>query len=586
MTSANRWGKSYVGMYEVLSCARGNHEFKDVPLVEQLWICIPSMDAFERIHMSIFHKMCPRAWMAGEFNKSDNYVDIEWDPEHPDYKAKLDAHAPGFCRIWVLSYEQNPAVLVGAAVDGAWMDEPPPRPHVTELMARLASTNGWLMMTFTPVAGIGWWYNSLWRPAKAGRAGWFFLQAALAERNRTNPNPEEYEVGRILVDHWRVPYRERALDRNHNVITCTCPSREEWGTCFGCRKRVIDMASDYPDIEDREIRVFGEVRAKQGLVYKQFSELVHVVPRFTIPIDYEIVGGVDPGAHGFHCTIAAISPGEQLYIIDEMFSQRQTTLHRYRILEHKVRHIRPKGDWPDGMAEVTFLVDCEDAQIIIELNSVVEEHLREQYLRGEELIVQLSFAPIDQGLKARKAGFLRVQQRLQPKKARQTPRIPDPDNPGELIQVRPTPDDGEPMIYFFDDLYCEWQGDDRYYRESRILWEIMLYSWKAPPRSKIVRPDDGDEESAAGAHAMASFRYLVMSRYGGAPEVLDQQNIDEKYHGYVPPEFDKDDEHLGPDQRREKRRIQKFLGQLHREQEMMDDFPDWDPADGEQEWMY
>ena len=73
---------------------------------------------------------------------------------------------------------------------------------------------------------------------------------------------------------------------------------------------------------------------------------------------------------------------------------------------------------------------------------------------------------------------------------------------------------GEPRIYFLDNLRSEWQGADKYHRESRVLWEIDHYMWRRPNKGTTVNPDDADEYSADGAHAMAAFRYLIMARLG------------------------------------------------------------------------
>ena len=565
ITSANRWGKSYVGMAEILWWARGHHPYRrDVKPAKQLWICVPSYETFERVHMPIFEQLCPPSWLRADiwgnpspFNKSDHYVDIAWD----------ERWGPGHCRVWVLTYEQRPKTWVGAAVNGCWMDEPPPRAHVHEVMARLRSVRGWLLLTFTPVEGIGWWFESLWKPAKSGKNGWFFLQAALAERDYDNPNPREYEVGRILVPHFRVPYH--GVDPESGK-PCTCPTPEEWGSCRACRNEVIEFARDFPDVTDREIRIFGEVKGKQGLIYKMFDEEVHVIPPFTLPLGYSIFAGIDPGYHGFHVTIGAIDGHDNLYIVKEIFSQGETTNVRFHRIVNAIRALRPSPrDWPDGRAMISVAVDTEDPQVILELNERAIESLEVQHKLGEKLIVQLSFAAIDQGLKAVKGGLLRIQQMLSPDPKRQPPRlvqreITPKDAKGEVI--------GEPRIYFFDDLYAEWQGADQYYRQSRILWEIMQYDWKQPSQNPVVKRDEPNKENADGAHAMDSWRYLVMSRFGPTREDKVRAKYEDDF---------RDDSELTSEQRREKRRVEKFLARIERERQLEDDWDDetWDEYD-------
>ena len=496
-------------------CARGDHRFRKVRPVPQLWITVPSYEEFDRVHRPLLRKLCPAHWYRREYTDSSHRFEIEWNQER---------HGEGSCEVWVLTYEMNPHTWTGAQVFGIWMDEPPPRPHMKEAMARLADSRGWLLSTFTPVDGIGWWYPAIWRPAREGKNEWFSHRAALAERDPATP-ADEFEVGRVLVDHMRVPFRGESEDPDGNPLICTCETIEVHGSCRACRDQVIRMARDYPDIADREIRVFGKVRGKQGLVYKQYDEGVHLVPRFELTPEYDIVGGLDPGYHGFHVTFGAISSDNRLYVVEEMFSQGETTQDRFNQIVEKVRGLCTGRRWLGLTITAVFFVDTEDKQLVLELN-VEAAKLRDREGKRQDgaVRVHLAFASLDQGLKARKAGFLKVQQMLQPRSHRYTP-APlkrDPAKPDHPMFNRHRPEEGEPLIYFFDDLYCEWQGDDQFHRESRILWEILLYSWLEPVRGTTLKRDDADEHSCDGAHAMASLRYLVMSRYG-----TDEQDNDE-----------------------------------------------------------
>ena len=544
ITSANRWGKSYYGVAECLYAARGVHPWRPTRRpAKQVWICCPSYESFDKVQMPIFEQLCPKSWLrvdhhgnTAQFNKSDHYVDIKWD-------AKW---GPGHCRIWVLTYEQNPKTWVGAAVNYAWMDEPPPRPHMMEIFARLRSARGSLLATFTPVDGIGWWHEAIWKPAKIGQNGWYFQQAALAERNPSTPT-NEFEVGRILVPHFRVPYRGEDPETGER---CTCPTPASWGSCIACRREVIEMARDFPDLTDREIRVFGEVKGKQGLIYPMYDEAVHLIPRFKIPVYWPLYGGIDPGFHGFHCTIGAISPDEELVVADELFSQRETTNVRFDKLVTKVRALRPKPeDWQNPKAAVVpFAVDTEDPQVVLELNTRALEVMARQEEAEEDIIIMLAFAPIEQGQKAVKAGILRKQQMLQP----------NPEKPTPSWVARKRPKEGEPDIYLFDDLYCEWQGPDQYYRRGRLDWEYGQYSWKEPVQNSTLKRDEPNKDQADGAHGMDSKRYLVMSRFGPSVEAKARARQEEGFRA---------DEELTNDQRREKRKIQALLKRLDEERE-------------------
>jgi phage terminase large subunit-like protein len=461
----NRWGKSEYGMREVLWRARGNHPYRDLAPHSMIWVGAPDYPSYTRFHKPAFDRWCPPSWIVGQFHTTEKWVDIR----------RLDG---GICRIFFLSYDMPRTKWQGAGVDFIWLDEEMPEDLVKECLARIVTTQGSILLTFTPVSGVGWWFSSLWQPARKGQNRWWPYQAGLATRDEANE--AEFEIGQSLVPHLT-------------------------------RAQIIEFASEYPDPDERAIRVFGEVKGRTGLVYKGYRADVHRVPPFRVPDRYELWGAVDPGYHGFAAIIAAVSPGERVYVVDEMFSQQQTTRDRFRALAGKARQLLPKN--VDGDPEprvVVFWVDTEDPQVVLELNTQAALAAEEDAKQGLRP-VHLAFASLDQGLKARKAGFLRVQQQLAQAENRAKPEV----------VARERHPQGEPMLYFFDDLYSEWQGEDRFYRESRVLWELERYSWKRPAKtSPTIQPDDADENSAGGAHMMASLRYLIMSRIGppDAPE--------------------------------------------------------------------
>ena len=497
VVSANRWGKTACGMQEILHCARGKHPERPVnPEPHQFWVCCPNFNAYKRIHKPAFDEWCPKSWMAGRFNNNERFVDIE----------RADG---GICRIWFLSYDQNPQAWTGAEVDGVWMDEEPPREHYKEAMARIASAapahelsrGGFMLMTFTPVKGIGWWYENIWKPAREhhekvaqnegipidqcqpvhlGPLPWWTHQAALAVRDEERD--DDHEVGEVLVPHLS-------------------------------HEQIVSFASNYPDIQDRLIRIFGEIRGRQGLIYKQFEKDIHVIDPFGIPVEYDIWGAVDPGFHGFGVVFGAISPEERIYVVDEMFSQGEGIEQRFTAIADKVRKLRDPEEWPGKEAVVTFFVDTADPQMILELNIQSQEYIEKQEKAkagdgADEVIVKLAFASLDQGFKAIKAGFLRVQTLLQPSQDRGTP----------AVVTRKRPDNGEPDLYFFSSLYSEWQGEEYFFKRSRVVWELEAYSWKPPPRDHVLDIDEPDKYSAHGGHMMDALRYLIMARLGPLPE--------------------------------------------------------------------
>ena len=475
VVAGNRTGKTEGTMRDILWTARGNHPYRKTRRASVLWVGCPDFPSYLRFTKPAFDDWCPPGWIIGKFHESEKYVDIR-------------RIGGGKCRIFFLSYDMPRSKWQGAGVDGIWLDEECPEDILGECMARIVTTQGWIILTFTPVSGIGWWFDRIFKPAQEGLSKWHAFQFPLCTYDEEND--AEFNIGESLVPHLT-------------------------------REQIVEFAEDIPDPDERAIRIFGEVRGRQGLVYKQYRPPVHRIPRFDLPPDFEVWGGLDPGYHGFAAAIGAVDPMNRVYIVEEYFSQGQTTKERFKALAKKVYEIRDPLDWDKiTRPTVVFFVDTEDPQMVLELNIQAAEAIEEERAAGEHNTVQLVFASLDQGLKARKAGFTRVQQMLAPKL----------DRPRPPVVSRETPVVGEPMMYFFDSLYSEWSTESGAFKVSRLLWEIEHYSWKLPPKGSTVKPDDADEHSADGAHGMAALRYLTMARLGPPEEAEPEKKEHQDQH--------------------------------------------------------
>jgi phage terminase large subunit-like protein len=392
----------------------------------------------------------------------------EWVPKkhliqfHDSEKwAKIRRADGGTCMIHFLSYESGRKTWQGAGVDFIWLDEELPQDIYQEALARVVDRRGQMLLTQTPVSGLNWAYEEIYLPARTGGTNTVVVQGALAERDDNAP----YQVGKPLVPHLT-------------------------------RDQIVRLARATKDPDERAIRVFGEFRGRSGGVYKAYKPEVHVVPAFRIPTYYAIWGGVDPGYHGFAAVGFAQDPMGRTYIPFEYYSQQESHATRIRALWKRVREVFPLG----SEDYVVFYCDTANPQDIMELNVWAQKYQ-----------TRMVFTSLDQGKKAREAGIQRVQEYLEPVRSRTTP---------EEVQ-RPTPERGEPMLYFFDSLRSVWAYDEESVSTSRLLWEITRYTWRKARRNE-AHPSDADEKSADGAHALAALRYGVMARMG-APEMPDPE---------------------------------------------------------------
>jgi phage terminase large subunit-like protein len=398
--------------------------------------------------------------------KFDQWCPADWIVDFNDTKrvAVLRHEDGGVCKLHFKTYDQGRARWQGAGVDHIWLDEEPPEDVFREAYARIISTRGSIHLTFTAVEGLGWWYERIYVPAKQRKGRWRVIEGALAEYDES----AYLNIGRILVPH--LAYED-----------------------------VVRFAEAYPDLDERLTRVFGQPRSRSGAVYKSFRPEIHTIPAFPIPDHWELWGAVDPGYHGFAFLLLAISPDGRIYVIDEYFSQQEITSARLKEMVRRVRRARKEP------GHVPVYVDTEDPQVVLELN-----------VQAADTSAPLGFKSLEQGLKARKAGILRVQEYFAPNPKRATPKM----------VTRPRMEGGEPLLYLFDSLHSVWTVNDEPFEGSRLAYEVVRYQWK---KRSADRRDDADEASADGAHALAALRYGLAARVG-----LPEESTSEKYSDLTP----------------------------------------------------
>lgn len=476
LVAANRIGKTTGGVREVLWRARGDHPYKRIRPHRFIVIGVPDFTFYREASEPIWREWLPPSWLIDE-NKSEKWFKIR----------RVDG---GICTVQFKTFDQGRKSWQGFAADFIWLDEEHPEEIYREAFARIVTTRGDLLQTFTPVGGLGWTYDRIYLPAKRGRRRYTeVIEGALAEYDETKP----YGVGRILVPH--LSYED-----------------------------VLGFAQEYPDEDERAIRVFGKYRARAGTVLKMFQRSTHLIRRFEVPDFWMVWGAVDPGFRGFAASWYAMSPDGFVVVVSEYFSQHEATGDRLRAMHQRFREqVRPTTEQEDELRRESgefgvdeepciMFVDTEDPQAVLDLN-----------LAAQEAEVPFIFVSLDQGLKARKAGILLLQRLLNPEPSRTEPEWAELSEPSEPEPARLY---GTPRIYVFNDLYSEWMTGDELHKESRLIFEIERWRWKKPPRSGAIAPDDADDHSADGAHMLSTFRYALMARLGAPEEPQDSGRVD------------------------------------------------------------
>lgn len=452
--SANRVGKSLLGLAETFWRCYGSHPYKPVkqgPI--HSWIVVPSNNFFEETVMKgLWPQWQPR----------DRSVSLRKSPQI-QFEFKNGSTAT------VMSQEMDLDKFMGAAVDFCWIDEPIDQGKFEEIMVRLATTGGQCLYTATLVHGLGWEYEGLWLPGQQGHPDIISMAGALCTRDPSR----ELEIGEAL------------LPKTHPM---------------GNREAILKLARRIPDPNMRNIRIFGEITGRTGLILP-YDRDEHIVKRFSIPNHWPVQIGLDPGFYGFSASFQAVGPGDVTFIWEEHHTQHASTHERALDLSDRCRKLY--RNWEDS---IPVFVDCEDQQVIHELN-IQFQNIIEQNPHTP----QLAASSMEYKKKALKAGISRMQYALQPD--------PDLRYPEQVQEKRGLY--GCPKLLFFDDLessFVDHRG--QHWNKSRHLWEMERWAWKKAPEGHMIK-DEPDDYQADGAHMMAALRYGLMTRFGSLPSPDD-----------------------------------------------------------------
>lgn len=86
----------------------------------------------------------------------DTIGDLSWKQGVPDLldTIRVKHVTGGWSMLGIKSYQQGRGSFEGTEQDGIWLDEEPPLDVYGECVIRTATTNGIIMLTFTPLEGI------------------------------------------------------------------------------------------------------------------------------------------------------------------------------------------------------------------------------------------------------------------------------------------------------------------------------------------------------------------------------------------------------------------------------------------------
>lgn len=273
----NRSGKSYGSVAEDIWWLTGTHPYIKTPEVPVRGRVVTTdfIDGLGQIMIPLFKQLlAPSMLIGGSWEKSYNKSE------------RLLTLANG-STLQFMSYEQDTEKFAGTSLHFVHFDEEPPMHIFNECGARLIDTDGNWWVSMTPVEGLTWTYEKLFKPG--------------AE----NDSPL---IGVIEADMLDNPHLSAEAAENY--------------------------LSGLDD-EERKAREHGTYVQLGGLVYKQFAESIHVIDPFIPPKDWLWYCSVD---HGYNNPTAvlwhAVSPEGYTVTFGEHY-EREWTLDQHAAAIHE-----------------------------------------------------------------------------------------------------------------------------------------------------------------------------------------------------------------------------------------------------------
>ena len=303
----NRSGKTECGAVECVYLARGIHPYKPNKKDVCGWVVSLSAQVQRDVAQKKILHYLRKDWI-------DDIVMQSGRKDSPEGGVidfiRVKNVFGGISTIGFKSCDQGREKFQGASLDFVWFDEEPPEDIYTECRMRVIDREGEVFGTMTPLKGFTFVYHDIFLNRKNDAEVWYeFMEW------KDNPYLSEKEISLM----------EKALDE----VTL-------------------------------QARRYGRFAAKEGLVYPEFDENVHVIKPFAIPKEWQDTISIDPGlnnplsAHWY-----AVDFDGNVYVVFEHFAAgRDVDYHAAEI-----KRICDLLGWKrDGKGRVSALIDSAAKQ--------------------------------------------------------------------------------------------------------------------------------------------------------------------------------------------------------------------------------
>ena len=336
----NRSGKTECGAVEAVWMARGCHPYRKNRKDVFGWVVSPTMQVQRDVaQKKVLYYLRP-----------DQIADIVMVSGRKDNPAAgivdqiiVRNVLGGTSVIGFKSCDQGRERFQGSSLDFVWFDEEPPRDIYEECLMRVVDRRGDIFGTMTPLKGLTFLYEEIYL-------------------NRGN-NPEVwYEF-------------------------------MEWGDNPFLSKKEIALLTASMDETTLQSRRYGRFAAREGLVYPEFDERVHVIEPFSVPPDWLAKISIDPGlknplsAHWY-----AVDWDGNVYVIAEHYAAGKDVDYHVRA----ILAICEKLGWKrDAQGRVEALIDSAAGQRTLAAAKSVAELFAERGILADTRVEKDVFSGIE-----------------------------------------------------------------------------------------------------------------------------------------------------------------------------------------------
>ncbi|MCI9010317.1 MAG: hypothetical protein HFE27_03955 [Clostridia bacterium] len=303
----NRSGKTECGAAEAVWMARGTHPYrKNKPNIFGWVVSLTTQVQRDVAQKKILHYLRPD-WI-------EDVVMISGRKDNPQTgvidQIIVKNVFGGTSVIGFKSCDQGRERFQGSSLDFVWFDEEPPQDVYEECLMRVVDRGGDIFGTMTPLKGLTFVYNEIYL-------------------NKKN-NPQIWYEFMEWADNPYLPKKEITL---------------------------LERTMDETTMQSRR---YGRFAAREGLVYPEFEESVHVIPPFSVPKDWQDTVSIDPGlknplsAHWY-----AVDYDGNVYVVAEHYAAGLDVDSHANALHEISRKI---GWKTDGKGRIHALIDAAATQ--------------------------------------------------------------------------------------------------------------------------------------------------------------------------------------------------------------------------------